>query len=153
MRQSYRVRELVECGDVVLGARAGTNSLVFVDVYGEMGLDFVFINTEHTGASPMDSPSLQQFARAADAAGTEISCISPRASRPRSGMVLYAGIRNLLIPRAETVGDVKGAVKAARFEYDGAAREPASAGPIPTPGAPTPTGIRRDRTGASSSAH
>lgn len=131
MRQSNRVRELVERGDVVLGARARTNSPVFVDVYGEMGLDFVFIDTEHTGDSPMDSPRLQQFARAADAAGTEILVRLASGDPATVRKVLDAGIRNLLIPRVETAGDVREAVKAARFEYDGAAGERGVGGSYP----------------------
>jgi len=131
VRQSNSVRELVESGGVALGARARTNSVVFVDVYGEMDLDFMFIDTEHTGDSPLDSPSLQQFARAADAAGIEILVRLASGDPVTVRKVLDAGIRNLLIPRVETAGDVREAVKAARFEYDGAPGERGVGGSYP----------------------
>ena len=118
MSRANRVREAIERGEIVFGARARTNSPILVDVYGEMGYDFVFIDTEHTGGSPLDSPKLQQFARAADVAETEILIRVASGDPVIIRKVLDAGIRNLVIPRVETADDVRDAIKAARFIYD-----------------------------------
>ncbi|KAB1185324.1 MULTISPECIES: HpcH/HpaI aldolase/citrate lyase family protein [Haloferax] len=104
---------------------------MFVDVYGEMGLDFVFVDTEHTGYSPLDSPMLQQFARAADVAETEILVRMASGDPSTVRKVLDSGIRNILVPRVETADDVRTAVKAARFTYDDAAGERGVGGSYP----------------------
>ena len=131
MQRPNSVREAVERGDTVFGARARTNSPVFVDVYGQMGFDFVFIDTEHTGDSPLDSSRLQQFARAADAAGTEILVRLTSGEPALVRKVLDAGIRNLVVPRVETAGEVRRALKASRFTYDGSAGERGVGGAYP----------------------
>lgn len=125
------MRETVESGAVAFGARARTNSPILVDVYGEMGFDFVFVDTEHTGDSPLDSPRLQQFARAADAAQTEILVRVASGDPVLVRKVLDAGVRNLAIPRVETAEDVREALKAARFIYDGQAGERGVGGSYP----------------------
>lgn len=131
MHRPNSVRETVERGNVVFGARARTNVPSFVDVYGQMGFDFVFIDTEHTGDSPLDSPRLQQFARAADAADTEILVRLTSGEPAVIRKVLDAGIRNLVVPRVETADEVRRAVKASRYTYDGSAGERGIGGAYP----------------------
>jgi len=119
MAGSNAVREMLEEGDVPIGAAAITRSPVVVELLGEMGHDFIWLDLEHGAASPADARTLEHHARAADAAGTElvvrVSSLDPAVVRK----VLDTGVRNVLIPRVETAEEVEGAVEAGHFEYDG----------------------------------
>lgn len=113
------VRRRLEAGDAVLGARAAVPAPEVVEVYGDLGFDFVWLDFEHGGGSPYAAPTMESLARAADAAGVEPLVRLPHGDTPLVQKVLDAGVRTLLIPRVETADDVRRAVRATRFEYDG----------------------------------
>lgn len=119
MTQHNAVRAETEQGNVVFGASANTFSPMLIEVYGQMGLDFVWLDFEHGGPSPYDSTLFEALTRAADAAGIELFVRLPSGDPPLIRKVLDAGVRNLLIPRIDSVGDVERAVEATRFAYDG----------------------------------
>lgn len=112
-------RETIEDGGVVLGARSATFSPTVVELYGEVGLDFVWLDFEHTGPSPYDSTVFEALTRAAEVGGTDLLVRLPTGDPALVRKVLDAGVRNLLIPRVDTVEEVRSAVRATRFVYDG----------------------------------
>jgi len=123
MREGNAVRERLEAGERVLGARAKTHAPTLIEVYGELGYDFVWLDFEHGGPSPHDYAGLETMTRATDAAGIEPLLRLPG---PDPGLVrksLDAGARTLLVPRVETATEVRRAVEAAHFTYDGEAGE------------------------------
>lgn len=113
------LRRSLEDGGVALGILENANDPTLVEFYGELGLEFVWIDLEHGGPSPWDGDRLADLLRAADVSGTELLV---RVPEPDPGMIrkaLDAGVRNLFVSRIETADDARQAVRAARFRYDG----------------------------------
>ena len=128
MDQRNRFRETIEAGGVVLGARSATFSPTAVELYGDLGLDFVWLDFEHTGQSPWDSTVFEDLTRAAEVGGTELLVRIPSGDPALVRKVLDAGVRNLLVPRVDSAEEVREAVKATRFVYDGEPGERGLAG-------------------------
>jgi 2-dehydro-3-deoxyglucarate aldolase len=120
MARPNRLRELVEQDEAALGAQAATFHPALVEVYGDLGLDFVWLDFEHAGDSPWNSTALSELTRAADLAGIELFVRIPHGEPPLVRKVLDAGVRNLLIPQVDSAEEVRRAVEATRFVYDGA---------------------------------
>ena len=113
------LRDTLDADEVALGVLDNTYSPTLVEFYGELGIDFVWIDLEHGGPSPRDGERLEELLRAADATGTELLVRLPE---PDPGLVrkaLDAGVRNLFISRVENSEEVRRAVRGSRFEYDG----------------------------------
>ncbi|APW97432.1 aldolase [Halobiforma lacisalsi AJ5] len=113
------LRRTLESDTVALGVLESTYSPALVELYGELGLDFVWIDLEHGGPSPRDGDRLEELLRAADTSGTELLVRLPDPDPGTVRKVLDAGVRNLFVSRVESADDVRQAVRAARFEYDG----------------------------------
>jgi 2-keto-3-deoxy-L-rhamnonate aldolase RhmA len=117
--QSNDLRRTIEDGGVVYGARSSTFSPTLVEVYGTLGVDFVWLDFEHMGPSPYDSHVFENLTRAAEVSGTELLVRLPSGDPPLIRTVLDAGVRNMLIPRVDSATAVREAVKATRFVYEG----------------------------------
>lgn len=117
MDQSNSFREAIENGEIVHGARSSTFSPTIIEIYGELGLDFVWLDFEHMGPSPYDSTVFEELTRAAEAGEIELFVRLPSGHPPLVRKVLDAGVRNILIPRVDTAEEVREAVKASQFVY------------------------------------
>ncbi|MFC4439467.1 MULTISPECIES: HpcH/HpaI aldolase family protein [Natrialbaceae] len=127
--RSNALRRTLETDDVALGVLESTYSPALVELYGDLGLDFVWIDLEHAGPSPWDGDRTENLLRAADVTDTELLVRLPE---PDPGMVrkaLDAGVRNLFVSRIETGEQARRAVEASRFRYDGAAGKRGFANP------------------------
>jgi len=109
--------------DVLLGAGTAIYAPKVVELFGDVGLDFAFLDLEHSGFSAWDSEQLEQFTRAADQADIDLLVRLPSGAAdhypPLIRKVLDTGVRNIIVPRVETAEEVNRAVKAANFHYDG----------------------------------
>lgn len=116
-------RSALESDTLQLGAGVVSCSPTIVEAYGRLGLDFVWLDLEHSGISPTDSERLENLARAADVSDTElvVRVTSPAPHVVRK--VLDASVRNIVIPRVETAAEVERAVAASRFVHEGAPGE------------------------------
>lgn len=119
MKQQNAVKAGLEAGDALFGAGVETGAPALVEVYGSVGLNWVWIDMEHKNPSSFDSNYLEGLVRAAECtdtelivriAGTDPSCVRK---------VLDAGVRNVVVPRVETAAEVRRVVEASRYEYDG----------------------------------
>lgn len=119
MDHQNRFRETIETGGVVLGARSTTFSPTVIETFGMHGLDFIWLDFEHTGPSPYDSELFEDLTRAAEVGGTELLVRLPSGDPALIRKILDAGVRNLLIPRIDSVAEVRDAVEATRFVYEG----------------------------------
>lgn len=128
MRQHNSFRESIENDGVVFGARASSFSPALVEIYGNLGLDFVWLDFEHTGESPWDSMLFENLTRAAEAGGIELFVRLPAPDPALIRKVLDAGVRNLLIPRIDDAEEVRRAVEATQFVYEGEPGERGIAG-------------------------
>lgn len=112
------LRTTLENGDVALGVLDGLFNPTLVELYGDLGVDFVWLDYEHAGPSVDDAERLENLLRAADASGTELLVRIPTPSPALVRKVLDAGARNVFVSRVETAEDVRRVVSAARFSYE-----------------------------------
>ena len=119
MDQQNSLRQRIDDGGVALGASADSFAPTLVELYGELGLDFVWLDFEHHGPSPWDSHGMENLARAAELSGTELFVRVPDSDPALIRKVLDAGVRNVLVPRVDSADEVRRCVEAARYEYEG----------------------------------
>lgn len=119
MRTRNGLRRAIENGETVFGASAATFSPAVVETLGTVGLDFVWLDFEHGGPSPYDSTVFEELTRAAEVADIELLVRLPKPEPALVRKVLDAGVRTILLPRIETAEQLKPAVEAAYFAYDG----------------------------------
>lgn len=119
MNRTNTLRERVERDEPVFGASVATFSPAVVEAFGAIGLDFVWLDFEHSGPSPYDSTIFEDLSRAAEVADIELFVRLPSGEPSLIRKVLDAGVHNVLIPRVETAAEVRKAVAAARFSIDG----------------------------------
>lgn len=117
MDQRNGFRRAIENGDVVFGARASTFSPTIIEIFGELGIDFVWLDFEHMGPSPWDSTVFENLTRAAEVGGTELFVRLPSGDPALIRKVLDAGVRTVFVPRVDTAAEVRAAVEATRFVY------------------------------------
>lgn len=119
MEQHNAVRERIENNEIVLGARASSFSPALIEIYGHLGLDFVWLDFEHSGEGPWDSTLFENLTRAAETGDIELLVRLPAPDGTLIRTVLDAGVRNLLISRIDSAEEVRRAVEATRFIYEG----------------------------------
>ncbi|MFB6268266.1 MAG: HpcH/HpaI aldolase/citrate lyase family protein [Halodesulfurarchaeum sp.] len=112
------LRRTVERGDVALGVLDAVFSPSLVELLGDLGFDFVWLDFEHGGPSPWDGERLEDLLRAADASGTELLVRVPSPDPAMVRKVLDAGVRNVFVSRIETPAEVERVVEAGRFATD-----------------------------------
>ena len=115
------LREQLESGDVALGVLDNTYSPTLIELYGELGLDFVWLDFEHGGPSPWDAETIEGLLRAAELTETELLVRLPVTEPALVRKTLDAGVRNVFLSRVDTADEVGQAVRATRFRYDGEA--------------------------------
>ncbi len=123
MDQTNSFKNQIEQTKVLFGASVSTFSPTLVELLGELGIDFVWVDYEHHGPSPWNSQQLENLARAAELTGTELLVRIPEANPSLIRKVLDTGVRNILIPRVDTASDVRACVKAGRYSYEGSPGE------------------------------
>lgn len=105
-------------GEVVCGAGASTFAPAVIEVYGALGLDYVWLDLEHKGPSPGDSHAIERLVRTAEAADLELLVRLPTGAPWLVRKVLDTGVSNLLLARVETAAEVRRAARAATVAYD-----------------------------------
>lgn len=113
------LRRTLERGGAAFGASADTFSPTVIETLGDIGLDFVWLDFEHSGPSPYDSTVFEDLTRAAEVGEIELLVRLPAPDPPLVRKVLDAGVRTILLPRIETADQLQQAVEAAYFSYDG----------------------------------
>lgn len=125
------VREKFSAGTAVLGARTKTFATEIVDAYGRLDLDFVWLDLEHSGPSPYDAEALEPLVQAANVVDIELLVRVPTGEDAVIHKVLDTGVQTLLIPRIQTPEEVREAVRATRFTYNGEPGDRGYGGPPP----------------------
>ena len=120
MDRTNALRAAVEADRPVYGVGSETYSPSMVEVHGHLGLDFVWLDFEHSGPSPYDSTGIEELTRAGELADIELLVRLQSGDPSLIRKVLDAGVRTVLIPRVETAAEVREAVAAARFRQDSA---------------------------------
>lgn len=106
-------------GRVALGVLDNAYSPTLVEFYGELGVDFVWVDLEHGGPDPWDATRIEHLLRAAERTGISLLVRLPDTDPTLVRKALDLGVRNVFLPRVEAAADVRDAVRSARFRYDG----------------------------------
>lgn len=109
------LRETLKRGDVALGIGSLLSNPDVVESAGYSGLDFVWLDLEHSGVSPYDSVSISNFARAADISGTSLMVRVPTSEEHMIGKVLDSGAHAILVPGVRSAQEVEKVVHAAKY--------------------------------------
>lgn len=113
------LKRTLESDDLALGAAAISGQPRVVELLGDAGADFVWVDLEHGGDSPWAAELIEHLGRAAQAGRTELMVRLPGPDPALIRKVLDAGVRSLIIPRIESADAVERAVEASRFVRDG----------------------------------
>ncbi|WP_255195782.1 HpcH/HpaI aldolase family protein [Halorarius litoreus] len=113
------LRSAFDAGETALGVIDTTYSPRVVELCGELGYDFVWLDLEHGGPSPWDGDTLEGFARAAELSDTELLVRIPEPTPALVRKTLDAGVRNLFVSHVETAAEAERVAQAARYDYDG----------------------------------
>lgn len=114
-----KISEAFAADRPAIGARCVTGSPPLIQAFADLGFDYAWLDLEHAGGSPLDADALGTVVWPAQAAGIDLLVRLPSGEPNVVRKVLDAGIRTVLIPRVETAVEVRRAVRAARFTYDG----------------------------------
>ena len=117
MARGRALRNRLDADDVALGVQVTSASMPVIEVCGDLGLDFAWLDLEHAGPSPYDSTAVEQYARTADAAGLDLVVRLPGGEPPLVRKVLDAGIGSVVVPQVSSADEVREAVRATRFSY------------------------------------
>ncbi|WP_435075148.1 HpcH/HpaI aldolase family protein [Halorubrum sp. HHNYT27] len=105
-------------GNVAFGILDNTYSPTLMEFYGELGLDFVWIDLEHGGPDPWNAGQIEDLLRAAERTDVEPLVRLPSTDPTLVRKSLDLGVRSLFLPRVETAEEVRDAVRSARFRYE-----------------------------------
>ena len=119
MNETNRIREGLTAGEQLIGVRATTHDPILIEVYGQLGFDYVWLDFEHGGAAVHDSQHIEMLSRTCESAGIEPLVRVPSADPAQIRKVLDAGIHTVLVPRVESEETARAAIAASRFHYDG----------------------------------
>ena len=114
-----RISRVIKEGGVALGAGVLTYNPNAIEILGDAGLDFVWLDLEHTGYSPFDSVSMENLIRAADNVDVATLVRVPTDDENMIGKLLDAGAQAVLVPGLTNVEEVKHAVSAAKWSLGG----------------------------------
>lgn len=106
-------------GEAAFGVLDNTYTPAAVELIGELGFDFAWIDLEHAGPSPLDGDALDGLCRAAELVYTELLVRVPPDDPSAVRKCLDAGVTNVFVSRVETAEQAREAVAAGRFRYDG----------------------------------
>ncbi len=119
----------IESDTVAFGVLDNTYSPTLVEFYGEVGMDFVWLDLEHGGPDPWDAGRVEDLLRAAERTGLDLLVRLPDTDPTLVRKALDLGVRNVLLPRVDTAAEVRAAVRSARFRYDNGSGERGLAAP------------------------
>lgn len=91
--------------------------LMLVELYGELGLDFDWLDFE-TVTEPVRRRAIEGSLRAAELTETELLVRLPVTEPALVRNVLDASVRNVFLARVETVREIQQTVRAAHFQYE-----------------------------------
>lgn len=113
------LRERLASDDPLLGVADGFRNPNIVEFLGYLGLDFVWLDLEHGGPSAWSTTTIEHYVRAAELSEVGLIVRVPSPDPALLRKTLDAGVRNVLVPRVETAEEVRRAVAAGRYHYDG----------------------------------
>src|SRR5439155_9621410 len=111
-----RMKGVLDSGGVALGFGVLTFSPAVIEVAGRAGVDFIWLDLQHTGFSPYDSIAMENLVRAAENAGVAVLVRLPENNAAMIAKILDTGAHSILVPDIENKDETVKAVAAAKYE-------------------------------------
>jgi 2-dehydro-3-deoxyglucarate aldolase/4-hydroxy-2-oxoheptanedioate aldolase len=134
VESAHRLRETIRSGGVCLGVGVSFNDPTASEILGGAGLDFLWIDMEHTA---LGLDAVQTHIMAAELQGAAALVRVPANEPVVIKQVLDLGAAGIIVPMVRTAGEARDAVAAARYPPEGirgwGPRRPSRYGRIPGP--------------------
>lgn len=114
-----RIKKVVKSGGAALGFGVLTYNPDVVEIAGRAGVDFIWLDLEHSGISPYDSMSLENLVRAAENAQLATVVRPPSSDESVIGKVLDTGVSSILVPGIDSSDEVERIVAASKYRVGG----------------------------------
>ncbi len=110
-----RIKEAIKERGYALGASTLTTCPDLIEVMSKAGLDFIWVDLQHSGCSPYDSNSIINLLRAAELHNCTLLVRLPYLEYAMIGKVLDCGVKAILIPEVKEQREIDALVDAGRF--------------------------------------
>ena len=114
-----RMKKLLTEGQVPVGMYWGSESLIFAEVLGQSGLDFVVIETEHGPLNPLVQEPLASLCRLFRGYDVTPLVRVPANDPQLIGSALDAGAQGVVVPHVQTREDAVRMFEASHFPPEG----------------------------------
>jgi 2-dehydro-3-deoxyglucarate aldolase len=114
-----RIKNVLKSGGVALGFGVLTFSPGVIEVAGRAGVDFIWLDLEHSGISPYDSVSMENMVRTIENLGLVAIVRSPENNESMIGKILDAGVHSILVPGINSKDETIRMVAAAKYRTKG----------------------------------
>ncbi len=118
-KSENRMKKMLAEGQVPVGMYWGSESLIFAEVLGQSGLDFVVIETEHGPLSPLVQEPLASLCRMFRSYDVTPLVRVPANDPQLIGSTLDAGAQGIVVPHVQTRADAVRMFESSRFPPEG----------------------------------
>lgn len=116
MLNKNATKEKLKAGQAAIGFRLDFTSPYIVEVLGNIGFDFVYLDLEH---GPMSEESCQEMIRAAELVGLNPLVRVPTNDPGVTARFLDSGAMGIIFPHCNTKQEAQAAVKAVKYPPEG----------------------------------
>lgn len=116
-RMKQRLSEMIEAKQVPVGMQCFTGDHTLIEVMGRGGMDYVWIDSEHSGIDPR---ALEDSIRVADGAGLSTIVRIPEPDDTTAARrALEAGAEGIVVPMVRSAADIENLLDALRYPPNG----------------------------------
>ncbi|WP_419817855.1 HpcH/HpaI aldolase family protein [Glaciibacter flavus] len=116
-RITQRLMDMIDDRQVPVGMQCFTGDHTLIEVMGSAGMDYVWIDSEHSGINPR---ALEDSIRVADGAGLSTIVRIPEPDDTTSARrALEAGAEGIVVPMVRSAGDIENLLDALRYPPNG----------------------------------
>lgn len=108
--------EKLRRGECVFGTQLRSRSPLVAEMFGYLGFDFVYIESEHF---PFNMETVEELIRACDLSGTTSIIRIPDHDEGKLSQLLDMGVGGIILPHIENADEANSMMKAAKYSPEG----------------------------------
>lgn len=110
-----RIREAIKERGYALGGVTTMGDTNLIEMMARAGVDFVWVEMQHSCPSPWDSRAISDMLRAAEIANSTLLVRVPEANPALICKVLDTGVRNILVPEISKQEEIDATIRGGRY--------------------------------------
>jgi 2-dehydro-3-deoxyglucarate aldolase len=114
-----RIREAIKEKGYALGGGTIMGDGNNIEMMARAGLDYIWVDMQHSSPSPWDSRAIVDMLRAAEDAGSTLLIRIPEANPALVCKVLDTGVRNIIVPEISGQEEIEVVTKGGRYHING----------------------------------